>query len=176
MRYLTLALICSLTAGVLFLVLYKLNNSKRVASESAKIALMATVDNPESVAIRAISEPDSVYGRDLISPDELNVIGSMMMKVGDSISRRTDNLEDLDYSDPHLSDLMNRQMAAMSVVRSYINFPDGKKDGKDDFSGWKVKIDYDAKNKDGIGYRAEYWAILDKSGNHVVKSFELPIF
>ena len=39
-------------------------NSENKAQDMAKKALMASVDNPESVKIVGISKPDSVFGRE----------------------------------------------------------------------------------------------------------------
>lgn len=43
------------------------------------------------------------------------------------------------------------------------------------FNGWKVKIEFEAKATEGTPYRSEYWFILDKEANCVVKSFEIPL-
>lgn len=173
--YLGLTMLCIVSAMILLLTLSHSKNPQSHASESAKNALLATVDLPESVNIRAVSSPDSVYGREFISESEFNSIGSLMMKVSDSISRKTSSMSDFGFSDPEVRELINRQMTAMSVLRSHMRMPDDKTPVDKSFSGWKVKIDYDAKNKEGASYRSEYWAILDKTGQHVIKSFELPI-
>ena len=43
------------------------------------------------------------------------------------------------------------------------------------FNGWKVKIEFEAKDSGGKPYRSEYWFILDKEALCVVKSFEVPL-
>ena len=43
------------------------------------------------------------------------------------------------------------------------------------FSGWKVKVDFEGVDVDGQGYHSEYWFILDKEAQCVVKSFEIPL-
>ena len=43
------------------------------------------------------------------------------------------------------------------------------------FSGWKVKVDFEGVDTDGRSYHSEYWFILDKEAQCVVKSFEIPL-
>ena len=43
------------------------------------------------------------------------------------------------------------------------------------FSGWKVKIEYEATDSDGQPYRSEYWFIMDKDAQCVIRSFEIPL-
>ena len=43
------------------------------------------------------------------------------------------------------------------------------------FSGWKVKIEYEATDSDGQPYRSEYWFIMDKEAQCVIRSFEIPL-
>ena len=46
------------------------DNSENKAQDMAKKALMASVDNPESVKIVGISKPDSVFGREYVTMKE----------------------------------------------------------------------------------------------------------
>ncbi|MCQ5373343.1 hypothetical protein NE540_24605, partial [Phocaeicola vulgatus] len=71
--------------------------------------LMASEDNPESVKIGGISNPDSVIGREYVTMKEKRALSVAMMK----ISRRF--LEDTDFdnadSESHgMSGQMKRQM------------------------------------------------------------------
>ncbi len=62
--------------------------SKRAQSVAEK-ALMASVDNPESVKVIAVSKPDSVFGRNYINNDEKMAIAMSMMKVNEQVMSRT---------------------------------------------------------------------------------------
>lgn len=68
--------------------------SKRAQSVAEK-ALMASVDNPESVKVIAVSKPDSVFGRNYINNDEKMAIAMSMMKVNEQVMSRTDGLQNL---------------------------------------------------------------------------------
>ncbi len=72
---------------------------------------------------------------------------------------------------PDTVNLMRRQMNAANEVQTMIfkNVPKG------DWSGWKVKIDYECVDKDGIKYRAERWIFFDREGENIIKTFEIPL-
>ena len=59
----------------------------------------------------------------------------------------------------------------MSEIRAMIH----QTGRKGEWSGWKIKVDYEARNKDGVLYKAERWLFLDKDGKNIFNSFEIPI-
>ena len=142
--------------------------SKRAQSVAEK-ALMASVDNP-----CLLYTSDSVFGRNYINNDEKMAIAMSMMKVNEQVMSRTDGLQNLDFEDNAVSELVGRQMSAMSALRSMVGFetPDAP---RKPFSGWKVKIEYEALSESGSPYRSEYWFILDRDAQCVVNSFEIPL-
>lgn len=144
------------------------------AKEVAVKALEASVDRPGTVKIRAVSEADSVFGRDYVSPDEKLAISVAMMKLNERIMKKTGGFENFDPDDKETSSLMERQMSAISALRSLLPGTPAERT-KDNFTGWKVKIEYEAQSEDGRSYRSEYWFILDREAGCVVKSFEIPL-
>ncbi len=70
---------------------------------------------------------------------------------------------------------MERQMSSLSALRSLVTVKDPNDKTQKPFNGWKVKIEYEAKNEDGTPYHSEYWFILDKEATCVVNSFEIPL-
>ena len=150
------------------------NNPKERAKSVAEKSLLACVDCPETVRIKAVSKPDSVFGRNYINDDEKMAIAMSMMKVNEQVMSRTDGLQNLDFEDDAVSELVGRQMSAMSALRSMVGFetPDAP---RKPFSGWKVKIEYEALSESGSPYRSEYWFILDRDAQCVVNSFEIPL-
>ena len=161
-------------------------NNENKAQDMAKRALMASVDNPESVKIVGISKPDSVFGREYVTMKEKMALSVAMMK----ISRRF--MEDTDFDNPdsechgihltfHMSGHMKRQMDAMTALRSLMVTEELKPAGDEarqerkPFSGWKVKVEYEAIDSDGQPYRSEYWFIMDKEAQCVIRSFEIPL-
>ncbi|WP_287132969.1 hypothetical protein [Bacteroides sp.] len=155
-------------------------NSENKAQNMAKKALMASVDNPESVKIVGISKPDSVFGREYVTMNEKMALSVALMKM----SRRF--MEDTDFANPDseshgMSGQMKRQMDAMTALRSLIVSDELKPTGDEGrherkpFTGWKVKIEYEATDSDRQPYRSEYWFIMDKEAQCVIRSFEIPL-
>ena len=157
------------------------DNSENEAQNMAKKALMASVDNPESVKIVGISKPDSVFGREYVTMKEKMALSVAIMK----ISRRF--MENTELDNPNaechgMSGQMKRQMDAMTALRSLMvsgelkPASDEARQERKPFSGWKVKIEYEATDSDGQPYRSEYWFIMDKEAQCVIRSFEIPLF
>ena len=160
-----------LAGGITAFLLKDSSNPKDLAREVAEKALLASVDRPETVKIHAVSMPDSVFGRDYITQEEKMAISVAMMKVSEKVMKETDGFEKMDFGDKAMADLMERQM--MSVIRNFASYE--TYNSKKQFSGWKVKIEYEAESTDGSPYRSEYWFILDKEAVCIVKSFEIPL-
>ena len=157
------------------------DNSENEAQNMAKKALMASADNPESVKIVGISKPDSVFGREYVTMKEKMALSVAIMK----ISRRF--MENTELDNPNaechgMSGQMKRQMDAMTALRSLMvsgelkPASDEARQERKPFSGWKVKIEYEATDSDGQPYRSEYWFIMDKEAQCVIRSFEIPLF
>lgn len=170
--YLQLAILV-LTGGITAFLLKDNSNPKNLARKVAEKALLAFVDRPETVKIHAVSIPDSVFGRDYITQEEKIAISMAMMKVSEKVMKEMDGFEKMDFGDKSMADLMERQMSVMSVIRNLASYE--TRNSKNQFSGWKVKIEYEAESADGSPYRSEYWFILDKEAVCVVKSFEIPL-
>lgn len=160
--------------GLIAYVFFACNSPAKKAPEVAKTALYASVDCPEAVRIVAVSKPDSVFGRDYISDDEKMAIAMSMMKINEKVMSQTGDLSEIDLENSGLTSLVERQMSAMSAIRSFV-WLGSDADKPRPFNGWKVKIEYEAKTANGSPYRSEYWFILDKEARCVVNSFEIPI-
>ena len=151
------------------------NNLENRATDMAEKALRASVHNPESIRIMGISKPDSVFGHTYITQEEKMALSLAMVEINRKVMEATDGLEDFDPDDKETAALMERQMSAMSGLRRLMDFG-GPLDGSPQpFSGWKVKVDFEGVDADGQGYHSEYWFILDKEAQCVVKSFEIPL-
>ena len=66
-----------------------------------------------------------------------------MNQVSDSIMRRTNNMTEFHPDDLYVIGMAERQMKATSEIRSLI-YNAGKKGS---WSGWKVKIDYQSRDR-----------------------------
>ena len=139
----------------------------------AERAFKASVDNPKSVRIIGISQPDSVFGKEYITMDEKMSISMAMMKINEKVMKLTDGLENFNPDDKEIAGLMERQMEAMSVLRSIT--PQANENITKSITRWKDKIEYEGKDSDGKPYHSEFWFILDKEAQCVTKSFEIPL-
>ena len=130
-----------------------------------------SMDSPDGFAITAISEPDSAFGVNYLSQHEVNGITAIMQSVTALIMDRTNNMTAFNPDDHYVMSLAERQMKAMADLRTMVY----KTNEKGEWSGWKLRVDYKAKDKYGNTYRAERWLFFDKDGKAIHKSFELPL-
>ena len=118
----------------------------------AKENLELSVNYPKQLQVMAVSEPDSAFGTGYFNQNEVMGMMQTMKVVTDTIMKRTGNMSRFNPADHYVVSL-----------------------AKGEFSGWKVKIDYQCVDANGIPYKAERWCFIDKEGKQVYKSFELPI-
>lgn len=145
------------------------------ASQLAKDVLIAQSVNPESIKINNISKPDSVFGRCYLSDNDKMYLSNSLMKVTDLLMEQDLSFEDPSKNDPRVMDLISRQMTNQSQIAPLINLS-APFDTREDFSGWKVKIDYEEVNPENkIPYHGEKWFIIDPKGKFVIYSFDIPI-
>ena len=140
---------------------------KRMAKENLELS----VDYPKQLRVLAVTEPDSAFGTGYFTKDEVKGMLRTMQVVTDTIMKRTDNMNRFNPSDHYVVSLAERQMKSMADIRSLIM----KGDRKGEFSGWKVKIDYEAHDGHGQDIRAERWFFLDKEGSVIFKTIEFPL-
>ena len=145
--------------------------SKGSLQELATESLTQSVYYPKQLRIIAISEPDSAFGINYFSKKEMQGMLRTMKVVTDSIMKRTDNMTKFNPDDYYVISLADRQMKATSDIRDMLF----KAEKKGDFSGWKVKIDYEATDHDGVKYRSERWTFIDKDGKNVLRTFDIPL-
>lgn len=171
----TILLVCgAMIWGTIFFVGCNASNPKKRAKALAEKALFESVANPESVTVKAVSEPDSVFGREYVTDEEQMAIAVAMVNINKKVMSDTEDLSQIDFNNPETTELMERQMSAMSVLRNLLGSRDLNAE-QPPFNGWKVKIEYEATSPGGKPYHSEYWFILNKDADCVIKSFEIPL-
>ena len=137
----------------------------------AKQNLEASLDYPKQLKLTAHTEPDSAFGVNYFTRKEITGMLKVMDVVTKNLMAKTQGVTDISNADVYTVNLMRRQMNAATEVQSMIfkNTPKGE------WSGWKVKLDYECVDKDGMKYRAERWVFFDREGKDVVKTFEIPL-
>lgn len=142
--------------------------------ELAKKALYAVSNNPESIRIIAVSKPDSVFNRNYVNENEVPIIMDIMMKASDDMADAM-SLEEPETTDDAARFIaINRKMSALSDINSLM-MNTIQLDGENQFSGWKIKVEYEDYLTKDVVYHAEFWAILDKDMTCVVKTLEIPL-
>ncbi len=154
-----------------FVVLASCHSPKEKMVSMAKQNLEASLDYPKQLKITANTEPDSAYGVNYFTRKEITGMLKVMDVVTRQLMSKTNGVNDISKADPYTVNLMRRQMSAATDVQTMIfkNVPKGE------WSGWKVKIDYECADKDGLKYRAERWVFFDREGKNVIKTFEIPL-
>lgn len=142
---------------------------------------MATADNPESVQIKGISKADSVFGKVYVNQNEQMALSVTLMKLSQEMMK-DNSLENIGTDLEHweMPKQVKQRLEAMTALRELLgtgmlHSEAIHGDKAKPFNGWKVKIEYEAKTADGNPCHSEYWCILDKEANCVVKSFEIPL-
>lgn len=137
----------------------------------AKKNLEASLDYPKRLKIIACSAPDSAFGVNYFTKQEITGMLKVMDKVTKQLVAKTKNVNDFSKVDAYTANLIHRQMSSATDIQKMIfqNVPKGK------WSGWKVKIDYSCVDKNGIPYRSERWVFFDKDRKSIVKTFEIPL-
>lgn len=146
-------------------------NRKARMAGLAEENIRMSVESPDGFSITAISEPDSAFGVNYLTQHEVNSVTALMQSVTAVIMERTNNMTAFDPDDHYVMSLAERQMKAMADLRTMVY----KTNEKGEWSGWKVRVDYEAKDKYGETYRAERWLFFDEDGKTIHKSFELPL-
>lgn len=146
-------------------------NKRHALKQLAVENLKQSVEYTKQLQVVAISEPDSAFGFSYFTQKEKVGIVRIMKSVTDSIMRRTDNMQSLDINDFYVMDLAERQMRANSDIRQMLSQATDRKE----WTGWKVKIDYQAVTHHGMKYNAERWFFISMDGKAVVRTFELPL-
>lgn len=156
---------------VAVLALASCGNTKSKLKEKAQENLVASLDYPKQLKVLAISEPDSAFGVTYFTRNEMVGMLKVMSKVTDQLMKKTQNVDDFSKLDAYTAQLAHRQMNAATEVQQmiYKNAPKGE------WSGWKVKIDYQCRDRNGLDFKAERWVFFDRKGNNVVKTFEIPL-
>lgn len=130
-----------------------------------------SMESPVGFSITGISDPDSAFGVNYLSQHEINSMTALMQNVTAVIMERTNDMTAFNPDDHYVMGLAERQMKAMADLRTMVH----KTSEKGEWSGWKLRVDYEAKDKYGETYRAERWFFFDKDGKTIHKSFELPL-
>lgn len=138
--------------------------------QTAEEQIRASLDYPEELEIINVSEPDSAFGVNYYTEDELTDIAMTMQAVSDKLITSTNGMKAYNPNDYYVNDLASRQLEASAAIGKMIKH----KDQRGKFSGWKVKAEYKTRDANGIELRAKRWLFFTKDGSSVYHTFEIP--
>lgn len=131
--------------------------------------IVSSLDKPDSYREIAISPPDSAFGKNYLTSGEGFAITKTVMKVNSILLKKRQQSKDGKY-DAAIISLAKRQMlTGADLIRCGI--PENSK--KEDWSGWRVKVDYEFKDAEGIECRSERWFYFNKNGDRIENTFEI---
>lgn len=163
----------SILAGVLLMMVMtscarpsKKNEQKMIALENIRM----TVEDPKSLHFIAFSELDSVYGKNYFSDEELNQILLNLSAFNSKLFGDPQNL--VDFEDPKVAAQAERGVAMTGLLEPLLK---NKADSQAEFNGWKMKVLYWYLNDFKDTVKNERYIIFDKSKQHIINSFDIPI-
>ena len=133
--------------------------------------LEQSLDNPQSVKVLEIAEPDSAFGLNYFTKKEQAYLLGTVTKVTQVLMERTGYMTKPDLNDAYTMTLADMEMKMSTGLFSGM-LGDTKKEA---FSGWKVRVTYTGKSKYGCMYKAQRWYFIDKDCQTIIKSFDVPI-
>ena len=133
--------------------------------------LSQTLDEPTSLKIQTISQPDSAFGLRYFTPKEKGLIFKSVKDATECLMERTSFMTAPDMNDAYAMTIADMEMQVSANL--YGNLLGDAKKGA--FSGWKIRAAYTARSKYGCFYQAERWFFIDKDCQTVIRHFDLPI-
>jgi len=160
-----------LIGTVLLLSVSSCINRQHKVIELAEAHLRQSINDSGKLKIISVSDPDSVFGTIYFTEQEQKNIMGIMAQVTQSIIKRTNNFESFNANDAYVMDLAGRQMRANSEIRELLLSQTNNRE----WTGWKIKVDFQAVNHTGLEYKAERWYFINKDASQVIKTLELPL-
>lgn len=130
-----------------------------------------TLEEPTSLKIESVSQPDSAFGLRYFTPKEKGLIFKSVKDATECLMERTNYMMDPNMNDAYAMTIADMEMQVSANL--YGNLLGEAPKGA--FSGWKVRTSYTAKSKYGCYYKAQRWFFIDKDCKSVIKYFDLPI-
>jgi len=163
-KYLSLAMLC---VAVMTSCQSREDKIKSLVTEN----FIQTLDEPASLKILSIAQPDSAFGLHYYTSKEKGLVFKSMKEATECLMERTSFMTAPNMNDSYAMTIADLEMQVSSNVYGSM-LGDNPKGA---FSGWKVRAAYTAKSKYGCYYQAERWCFIDKDSKTVIKYFDLPI-
>lgn len=147
------------------------SNPEKQAHDTALENLKLSLENSENFELLQVAPVDSAFGLNYFTKQELNHILKSTSAGTQKAIKYTKKFSNIADMSPAAIAAVQRQMKSNNAVRELFLRPMRK----GDFSGYKVKITYQATDACGNKYVAERWNFVDPKGKQVLRTFEIPI-
>lgn len=147
------------------------SNPEKQAHDTALENLKLSLENSENFELLQVAPVDSAFGLNYFTKQELNHILKSTSAGTQKAIKYTKKFSNIADMSPAAIAAVQRQMKSNNAVRELFLRPMRK----GDFSGYKVKITYQATDARGNKYVAERWNFVDPKGKQVLRTFEIPI-
>ncbi len=147
------------------------SNPEKQAHDTALENLKLSLENSDDFELLQVAPVDSAFGLNYFTKQELNHILKSTSAGTQKAIKYTKKFSNIADMSPAVIAAVQRQMKSNNAVRELFLRPMRK----GDFSGYKVKITYQATDARGNKYVAERWNFVDPEGKQVLRTFEIPI-
>lgn len=147
------------------------SNPEKQAHDTALENLKLSLENSDDFELLQVAPVDSAFGLNYFTKQELNHILKSTSAGTQKAIKYTKKFSNIADMSPAAIAAVQRQMKSNNAVRELFLRPMRK----GDFSGYKVKITYQATDARGNKYVAERWNFVDPEGKQVLRTFEIPI-
>jgi hypothetical protein len=147
------------------------SNPEKQAHDTALANLKLSLENSDNFELLKVAPVDSAFGLNYFTKQELNHIFKSTSAGTQKVIKYTKKFSNIEDMPPAAIAAVQRQMQSNNAVRELFLHPMRK----GDFSGYKVKITYQATDARGNKFVAERWNFVDPEGKQVLRTFEIPI-
>ena len=152
-------------------VAFSCSDPSKQAHDTALENLKLSLENSDNFVLLQVAPVDSAFGLNYFTKKELDHIFKSTSVGTQKVLKYTKKFSNIEDMSPAAIAAVQRQMKSNTAVRELFLHPMRK----GDFSGYKVKITYQATDARGNKYVAERWNFVDPEGKQVLRTFEIPI-
>lgn len=166
------AIILLFVATAVILLTSDSGSIKKTDTEKTVVnALKFKLDNPSSLKVLNISDPDSVFFNRICPEQETMEIAERFLRYSINLMQDSKDRNLKEGNDAYLCsmDRYSESSNAINKISNMLENPQGE------HCGWRVKVKYQAVDKSNTPFISEAWFIFDKEQKHILNSFDITI-
>lgn len=161
-----------LLAAIAIIVASNCRTLKKTEAEKIAVnALRLKLDNPSTLKVLDISNPDSVFTNRMCPEYEVMELSERFLEYSMNIMRESQTNFQEDYNATYRCRMerYTESSNALNTLNSMLEKSQGK------HCGWRIKVKYQAVDDSDTPYTSEVWFILDKERKHILNSFDISL-